>query len=115
MIAIELFITLAVIAGILALYGLIDNRNKFYTNIGSLFISSLICWYLSVTIGNGTLQSGVMVNQTSGAAIPIILQDESLGWLIMIPAVAAMIVTLYLVYEAWEENKQNKITAEEAY
>lgn len=113
MISIELFIALAVVAGILALYGLLDMRNRFYANIGALFMASIITWYLSVTIGNGTLQSGVIVNQTSGATTPILVQDASLGWLILIPALAAMIATAYLIYDAYTENKRDQQVREE--
>jgi hypothetical protein len=115
MIAIELFVTLAVVAGVLALYGLMDMRNRFYANIGALFMASLITWYLSVTMGNGTLQSGVIVNQTTGATTPIVLQDASLGWLILIPAVAAMIATAYLVYDAYQESNRDKAEREEGF
>jgi hypothetical protein len=103
MISIELYVTVAIVAGILALYGLMDMRNKFYANIVSLFISSLLVWYLSITIGNGTLQTGVIINQTTGLTTPLILQDSGLGWLLIIPAVAAMIATSYLTYEAYDE------------
>ena len=113
MISIELFVTLAVVAGVLALYGLMDMRNRFYANIGALFMASLITWYLSITIGNGTLQSGTIVNQTTGATSPIIMQDAGLGWLILIPAVAAMIATAYLIYDAYQESDRNKAEQEQ--
>ena len=109
MISIELFVTLAVVAGILALYGLLDMRNRFYANIGALFMASLITWYLSITIGNGTLQAGVVVNQTSGVTTPIVIQDASFGWLLLIPAVASMIFTTYLIYDAWSESGRDKL------
>jgi hypothetical protein len=115
MISIELFVTLAVVAGVLALYGLMDMRNRFYANIAALFMASMITWYLSVTIGNGTLQSGVIVNQTTGLTTPIVLQDASLGWLILIPAVAAMIATAYLVYDAYQESNRDKAEREEGF
>lgn len=113
MISIELFVTLAVVAGVLALYGLLDMRNRFYANIGALFMASIITWYLSVTIGNGTLQSGIIINQTTGATTPIVLQDTGLGWLILIPAVAAMIATAYLIYDAYQESNRDKQEKEE--
>lgn len=106
MISIELYVTMCIAAVLLAVYGLMDMRNQYYANIGSLFMSSIIAWYLSITIGNGTLQSGVVVNQTSGLTTPIILQDASLGWLLVIPAVASMIAVAYLIYDAYEEAKQ---------
>jgi hypothetical protein len=113
MISIELYVTLGIAAVLLAVYGLMDMRNRFYANIGSLFMASIITMYLSVTIGNGTLQTAVVVNQTSGAVTPVILQDAGLGWLILIPAVGAMIATAYLIYDAYGESQQNKRDAED--
>jgi hypothetical protein len=112
MISIELFVTLAVVAGVLALYGLMDMRNRFYANIAALFMASMITWYLSITIGNGTLQSGTIVNQTTGITSPIVMQDAGLGWLILIPAVAAMIATAYLIYDAYQESDRDKAEKE---
>ena len=109
MISIELFVTLGVAAVLLAMYGLMDMRNQFYANIGALFMASLITWYLSITVGNGTLQSGVVVNQTSGLTTPIVIQDASFGWLLLIPAVASMIFTTYLIYDAWSESGRDKL------
>jgi len=112
MISIELFVTLGVAAVLLAMYGLMDMRNQFYANIGALFMASLITWYLSITVGNGTLQSGVVVNQTSGLTTPIIIQDASFGWLLLIPAVASMILTAYLIYDAYTESMSDKAAKE---
>lgn len=106
MISIELYVTMCIASVLLAVYGLMDMRNQYYANIGALFMSSIIAWYLSITVANGTLQTGVVVNQTSGLTNPIILQDASLGWLLVIPAVASMLVTAYLIYDAYEESKQ---------
>jgi len=113
MISIELYVTLGIAAVLLAVYGLIDLQNRFYANIGALFMASLITWFLSVTVGNGTLQVGVVVNQTSGVTTPIVLQDAGMGWLMLIPAVAAMIFTAYLVYDAYGEKQRDRIAAEE--
>jgi hypothetical protein len=108
MISIELYVTLGIAAVLLAVYGLMDMRNRFYANIGSLFMSSIIVTYLSVAIGNGTVQAGVVVNQTSGSTTPIILQDASMGWLILLPAVGAMIAVAYLIYDAYTEKQQER-------
>ncbi|MCK9593588.1 MAG: PKD domain-containing protein [Methanoregula sp.] len=97
----------------LALYGLYDLRNKFYANIGSLFMSSLLLWYLSTVVSNGTLQYGVVVDQVAMTTTPIIIQDGGFGILIAIPAIAAMIVVAYLIYDAYDEKKRYKADAEE--
>lgn len=113
MISIELYVTISIAAVLLAMYGLLDMRNRFYANIAALFMASLIAWYLSITVSNGTLSSGYVINQTSGATTPIILQDASLGWLLVIPAVAAMIAVAYLIYDAYEEQKRDTREEEE--
>lgn len=92
----------------LALYGLWDLQNRYYANIAALFMASIIAAYLSTVVSNGTLQYGYVVNQSSGATVPIIVQDAGLGWLILIPAVAGMLVTGYLIYDAYMENKRGK-------
>ena len=113
MISIEIFVTVGIVAALFALYGLIDYRHKFYANIAALFMSSLFFWYLSTVIGNGTVQNGAVVDQATGTVTSIILQDESLSYLLMIPAVATMIVTLYLAWDAREESKKVKLAAME--
>ena len=113
MISIEIFVTIGIVAFILALYGLIDYRHKFYANIAALFMSSLFFWYLSTVIGNGTLQTGYSVNTATGEATALILQDEGLSMILLIPAVATMIVTVYLAWDAREESKKNKLQAME--
>jgi PKD repeat protein len=102
-----LYIILGLAAAFLAIYGVMDLRNRFYANIVSLFMSSLLTFYLSVTVGNGTLHYGILIDQIAGTTTPIILKDTSLGWLLIIPAVAAMIATSYLVYDAYSESKGN--------
>lgn len=113
MISVELFITLGIAAGLFALYGLLDMRNRFYANIGALFMSSIMIFYMSTTVINGTLQTGVIINQTTGATTPLVMQDAGIGYILLIPALAAMLFTAYLIWDAYEEVQQNKRDAEE--
>jgi hypothetical protein len=113
MISIEIFVTIGIVAALFALYGLIDYRHKFYANIAALFMSSLFFWYLSTVIGNGTVQTGSSVNSVTGEVTALALQDESLSYLLLIPAVATMIVTVYLAWDAREESKKVKLAAME--
>jgi len=108
-----LYVLLGITSVSLALYGLYDLRNRFYANIVALFMASLIAWYLSTTIGNGTLHYGVVVDQIAGTTTPLYLKDAGLGWLILIPAVAAMIMVAYLIYDAYQESERNKQEQEE--
>jgi PKD repeat protein len=103
-----LYVLFGITAVFLAIYGLLDLRNRFYANIGALFISSLIAWFLSTTIGNGTMRYCVVADQIAGTSTTVFLKDAGLGWLILIPAVAAMIMVAYLIYDAYEEGQRNK-------
>lgn len=111
--SIYLYVLLGITSVSLALYGLYDLRNRFYANIVALFMASLIAWYLSTTIGNGTMHYGVVVDQVLDTTTTLYLQDAGLGWLILIPAVAAMIMVAYLVYDAYTESERNKREKEE--
>ena len=105
---IYLYVLLGITSLSLALYGMYDLRNRFYANIVALFMASLLAWYLSTTIGNGTMHYGVVVDQINSTTTPLYLKDAGLGWLILIPAVATMIMVAYLIYDAYTESERNK-------
>ena len=102
MIPFSLFNTLLVVMVLAILYGVLDYRNQYYANIVALYLASLIAWYLSTVIGNGTVQlNGVIV------------QDSGLGWLLWLPAIGSMIAAVFLTWDAYTEIKTRSVMEDE--
>lgn len=136
MIPLSLFNILVAVEVLLVLYSIIDVRNRYYGNIVTAFIASLLGIFLAVVISVGVvqydpsvyhitsivwsntsaydpeLQQTVWTNVSSYAstctdcAVPIF--DASVGYMLMIFAVVMMIYSLVMIYDAYVEHKLEK-------
>jgi len=140
MIPLSLFNILVAVEILLVLYSIIDTRNKYYGNIVTAFIASLLGFYLAVVISVGVVQYDpaitstgswvwsntsvydpetqgmVWTNETVWSAVcdscAIPIYDASIGYMLMLFAVVMMIYALVMIYDAYVERRMEQESEE---
>jgi hypothetical protein len=103
MIPISLFNVLVAVMVLLVLYSFIDYRNRFYGNIVTAFLSSILATYLSVMISIGVVQYDPA---TAGNGVLIV--DASIGYILLAFGVTMMIYFLVMIYDVYDERRMAK-------
>lgn len=98
MIPISTFNMLIGVMIVLFLYSVIDLRNHYYANIMTSFVCALVAFYLSVAISVGVVQYDYGT----------VITDLSTGFILIIFAVAMMIYSGIMVYDAYIEYREMK-------
>lgn len=108
MIPLSLFNMLGAVAVVLMLYSFIDTRNKYYGNIVSAFVSSLVSGFLAVAISIGIVQYDPVVTGIDCATCTTAIVDPATGYVLLLFSVIGMIYGMFMLYEAWVEARDNK-------
>lgn len=108
MIPLSSFNMLAAVSVVLMLYSFIDTRNKYYGNIVSAFISSLVSGFLAVVVSIGIVQYDPVVTDTQCTSCAITVLDPAMGYVMLLFSVITMIYGLFMIYEAYVEYKVDR-------